>query len=33
MQLTKILGSVADVYGRIFLTPYGEIDIATSARS
>jgi len=28
MQFTKILGSLADVYGHIFKTPYGEIDMA-----
>lgn len=28
MQFTKILGSLADVYGHIFHTPYGEIDMA-----
>lgn len=28
MQFTKILGSLADVYGHIFSTPYGEIDMA-----
>jgi len=28
MQFTKILGSLADVYGYIFHTPYGEIDMA-----
>jgi Type IV secretory pathway, VirD4 components len=28
MQFTKILGSLADVYGYIFKTPYGEIDMA-----
>ena len=27
MQFTKILGSLADVYGHIFHTPYGEIDM------
>ena len=27
MQFTKILGSLADVYGYIFKTPYGEIDM------
>lgn len=27
MQFTKILGSLADVYGHIFKTPYGEIDM------
>lgn len=28
MQFTKILGSLTDVYGHIFSTPYGEVDIA-----
>ena len=28
MQFTKILGSLADVYGHIFKTPYGEIDMS-----
>lgn len=28
MQFTKILGSLADVYGHIFHTPYGEIDMS-----
>lgn len=27
MQFTKILGSLADVYGHIFMTPYGEVDM------
>lgn len=27
MQFTKILGSLADVYGHIFHTPYGEVDM------
>lgn len=27
MQFTRILGSLADVYGHIFHTPYGEIDM------
>lgn len=27
MQFTKILGSLADVYGHIFKTPYGEVDM------
>lgn len=27
MQFTKILGSLADVYGHIFLTPHGEVDM------
>jgi intracellular multiplication protein IcmO len=27
MQFTKILGNLADVYGHIFNTPYGEIDM------
>lgn len=27
MQFTKILGSLADVYGHIFSTPYGEVDM------
>jgi intracellular multiplication protein IcmO len=27
MQFTKILGSLADVYGHIFATPYGEVDM------
>jgi intracellular multiplication protein IcmO len=27
MQFTKILGSLADVYGHVFKTPYGEIDM------
>ncbi len=27
MQFTKILGSLADVYGHIFQTPYGEVDM------
>jgi intracellular multiplication protein IcmO len=28
MQFTKILGSLADVYGHIFHTPHGEVDMA-----
>lgn len=28
MQFTKILGSLTDVYGHIFATPYGEVDIS-----
>ena len=28
MQFTKILGSLADVYGYIFKTPYAEVDMA-----
>lgn len=28
MQFTKILGSLADVYGHIFQTPYAEVDMA-----
>ena len=28
MQFTKILGSLADVYGHIFQTPYGEVDMS-----
>lgn len=28
MQFTKILGSLADVYGYIFQTPYAEVDMA-----
>jgi len=28
MQFTKILGSLTDVYGHIFSTPFGEVDIA-----
>lgn len=28
MQFTKILSSLADVYGHIFHTPYGEIDMS-----
>jgi intracellular multiplication protein IcmO len=27
MQFTKILGSLADVYGYIFATPFGEVDM------
>jgi intracellular multiplication protein IcmO len=27
MQFTKILGSLADVYGHVFLTPHGEVDM------
>ena len=27
MQFTKILGSLADVYGHIFMTPNGEVDM------
>lgn len=27
MQFTKILGSLADVYGHIFYTPYGQVDM------
>src|SRR3546814_7646291 len=27
MQFTKILGSLVDVYGYIFHTPYGEVDM------
>jgi intracellular multiplication protein IcmO len=27
MQFTKILGNLADVYGHIFLTPHGEVDM------
>lgn len=27
MQFTKILGSLADVYGHIFSTPHGEVDM------
>ncbi|MGY3581853.1 hypothetical protein ACVIGB_000076 [Bradyrhizobium sp. USDA 4341] len=27
MQFTRILGSLADVYGHIFLTPHGEVDM------
>ena len=27
MQFTKILGSLADVYGHVFLTPYGHVDM------
>ncbi|BCB22159.1 TraM recognition domain-containing protein [Bosea sp. ANAM02] len=28
MQFTKIMGSLADVYGYIFSTPFGEVDMA-----
>ena len=28
MQFTKILSSLADVYGHIFKTPYGEVDMS-----
>jgi intracellular multiplication protein IcmO len=28
MQFTKILGNLADVYGHIFLTPHGEVDMS-----
>lgn len=28
MQFTKILGSLADVYGYIFKTPFGEVDMS-----
>ncbi len=27
MQFTRIMGSLADVYGHIFMTPYGEVDM------
>ena len=27
MQFTKILGSLADVYGHVFLTPHGHVDM------
>ncbi len=27
MQFTRIMGSLADVYGHIFATPYGEVDM------
>lgn len=28
MQFTRILGSLTDVYGHIFLTPHGEVDMS-----
>ena len=27
MQFTRIMGSLADVYGHIFMTPFGEVDM------